>query len=148
MTENPPEGMSRIVPFVFYEDVASAIDWLAKAFGFVEQLRYTEDDGSVSHAELRFSDGVLMLGDPGSAYESPRHHGHLHGSSLVYVDDVDDHHATAKAAGAEVIDDPADKPYGDRMYSVLDPEGHRWDFCQHVRDVRPEDWGAKVTEPE
>lgn len=145
MVQNPPAGMPRIVPFVFYEDVAGAIDWLAKAFGFVEHLRYTEDDGSVSHAEVHFSDGVLMLGDPGSAYENPRHSGKLSSSLLVYVDDVDEHHATAKAAGAEVIDEPEDKPYGDRMYAVLDPEGHRWDFCQHVTDVRPEDWGAEVT---
>jgi len=145
MVENPPTSMSRIVPYVFYEDVAGAIDWLAKAFGFVEHLRYTEDDGSVSHAEVRFSDGVVMLGDPGNDYENPRHSGKLHSSLLVYVDDVDQHHATAKSAGAEVIDEPEDKPYGDRMYAVIDPEGHRWDFCQHVSDVRPEDWGAEVT---
>lgn len=145
MTENPPTGMSRIVPYVFYEDVASAIDWLTKAFGLVEKLRYTEEDGSVSHAEVRFANGTLMLGDPGGAYENPKRHGHLHSSLVVYVDDVDDHHVRAKSAGAEVIDEPADKPFGDRMYSVLDLEGHRWDFCQHVSDVPPEDWGAEVT---
>jgi uncharacterized glyoxalase superfamily protein PhnB len=147
MTENSPAGMPRIVPYPFYEDVAGAIDWLAKAFGFVEHLRYTEDDGSVSHAEVRFLDGVLMLGGPGGGYQNPKHNGNVHATLVVYVDDVDDHCARAKAAGAEVIDEPADKPYGDRMYSVLDPEGHRWDFCQHVRDVNPEDWGATVTEP-
>jgi len=31
---------------LFYEDVASTLDWLADAFGFVEHLRYTDDDGS------------------------------------------------------------------------------------------------------
>lgn len=145
---NPPTGMSRIVPYLFYEDVASALAWLTKAFGFVEQLRYAEIGGSVSHAEMRISDGVIMLGDPGGDYANPRRNGQLHTSLVVYVDDVDDHCAKAKSAGAEVIEEPADKPYGDRMYSVLDPEGHRWDFCQHVKDVPPEDWGAKVTKPE
>src|SRR5665809_173699 len=108
MAENPPAGKSRIVPYVFYEDVASAIEWLAKAFGFVEQLRYTEDDGSVSHAEIRFSDGVIMLGDHGSAYESPRHHGQLHSSLLVYVEEVDAPPSTAQGAGADVTDEPAE----------------------------------------
>jgi uncharacterized glyoxalase superfamily protein PhnB len=28
-----------------YEDGAGAIDWLVKAFGFQERLRFTDDDG-------------------------------------------------------------------------------------------------------
>lgn len=145
--KNPPTGMSRIVPYLFYEDVATALEWLSRAFGFVEHLRFTDDDGSVTHAEMRLSDGVIMLGDPGGTYENPRHHDYLHSSLVVYVDAVDDHCSRAKGTGAEVISEPADTPYGDRMYSAKDPEGHRWDFCQHIKDVAPEEWGAKVTNP-
>jgi PhnB protein len=108
MTANPPTGTSRIVPYLFYEDAASALAWLTEAFGFVEHLRYTEGDGSVTHAEMRVSDGVIMLGDPGESYESPRHHDQLHSSLVVYVDGVDDHYARANDAGAEVISEPAD----------------------------------------
>ncbi len=94
--KNPPTGMSRIVPYLFYEDVATALEWLSRAFGFVEHLRFTDDDGSVTHAEMRLSDGVIMLGDPGGTYENPRHHDHLHSSLVVYVDAVDDHCSRAK----------------------------------------------------
>lgn len=145
--KNPPTGMSRIVPYLFYEDVATALEWLSRAFGFVEHLRFTDDDGSVTHAEMRLSDGVIMLGDPGGTYENPRHHDYLHSSLVVYVDAVDDHCSRARGTGAEVISEPAETPYGDRMYSAKDPEGHRWDFCQHIKDVAPEEWGAKVTNP-
>jgi uncharacterized glyoxalase superfamily protein PhnB len=148
MTANPPAGMSHIVPYLFYEDVAGALAWLTKACGFVEHLRYTEDDGSVTHAEMRVADGDIMLGDPGRSYENPRRHGHLQSSLVVYLDGVDDHCPRAEDAGADVISEPADTPYGDRMYSVRDPEGHRWDFWQHERDVAPEDWGATVTNPQ
>jgi uncharacterized glyoxalase superfamily protein PhnB len=148
MTANPPAGTSRIVPYLFYEDVAGALAWLTEAFGFVEHLRFAEGDGSVTHAEMRLSDGVIMLGDPGESYKAPRQHDDLHSSLVVYVDGVDDHYGRAKDAGAEVISEPADTPYGDRMYSVRDLEGHRWDFCQHIRDVAPEDWGATVTNPQ
>jgi uncharacterized glyoxalase superfamily protein PhnB len=34
--------------------------------------------------------------------------------------------------------------YGEKQYGVEDLEGHRWLFSQHVRDVSPEEWGAKV----
>ena len=147
MTGGPPAGMARIVPYLFYEDVADALAWLTKTFGFIEHLRYTEDDGSVTHAEARVADGVIMLGDPGASYENPKRHGHLQSSLVVYLDNVDGHCARAKESGAEVISEPTDTPFGDRMYSVRDPEGHRWDFCQHINDVAPEDWGATVTNP-
>jgi uncharacterized glyoxalase superfamily protein PhnB len=148
MSDGSPAGMPRIVPYLFYEEVGAALAWLTKTFGFVEHLRYTEDDGSVTHAEMRVADGVIMLGDPGESYENPRRHGHLQSSLVVYLDNVDDHCARAKEAGAEVISEPADTPYGDRMYSVKDLEGHRWDFCHHINDVAPEDWGATVTNPQ
>ena len=32
--KNPPDGWPRIVPAVFYNDAAAAIDWLPRAFGF------------------------------------------------------------------------------------------------------------------
>ena len=57
----------------------------------------------------------------------------------VYVDDVDKHFATAKAAGAGILGEPSDQFYGDRTYGAEDPEGHQWSFAQHVRDVAPED---------
>ena len=57
----------------------------------------------------------------------------------MYVDDVDAHFKRAKAAGATILEEPADQFYGDRRYGVEDPEGHQWFFATHVRDVAPED---------
>jgi PhnB protein len=107
---NSPTATPRIVPYLFYEDVASALEWLSTAFGFVEHLRFTDDDGSVTHAEMRLSDGVVMLGDPGESYENPSRHDHLYSSLVVYVDALDEHFSRAKGAGAEVISEPADTP--------------------------------------
>ena len=65
-----------IVPMLSYEDVARAIEWLTRAFGFreIENERYTEPDGRVSHAELRLGGGTIMLGSPSPHYEGPRRH--------------------------------------------------------------------------
>ena len=43
--------------------------------------------------------------------------------------DLDAHHERAKAAGATIIREPEDLPFG-RLYSAADPEGHRWMFMQ------------------
>lgn len=48
----------------------------------------------------------------------------------MIVDDVDAQYAQAKAAGAQVTEEPNDMPYGHRRYSCVDPQGHEWAFAQ------------------
>ena len=38
-----------------------------------------------------------------------------------------------------IVGEPTDQVYGDRSYRAVDPEGGRWTFATHVRDVAPED---------
>ena len=135
MPANPPEGMPRITPYLLYENLAGALTWLATAFGLSERLRMAGPDGRPTHAEMVLADGVVMMGHPGPDYSSPKRHGHVCQLIYVYVDDVDGHFERAKAAGAHILAGPEDKPYGDRVYSAEDLEGHRWFFAQHVRDV-------------
>lgn len=133
MPANPPENTPRISPYLLYEDLDSAIEWLAKSFGFSERLRMPGPNGKVAHAEMGLADGVIMMGHPGPDYQNPKRHGHVCQLIHVYVDDVDEHFERARAAGANILSEPEDKPYGDRTYSAEDPEGHRWYFAQRIR---------------
>jgi uncharacterized glyoxalase superfamily protein PhnB len=133
----------RAVSLISYEDVGAAVEWLTEAFGFEERgERYTEPDGTVTHAELGLGGAVVMLGWPGPEYRSPRRHAeeceqarrwlassNIVDGVLVYVDDVDAHVERARAAGATIIREPKDEPYG-RLYNAADLEGHRWMFLQ------------------
>lgn len=139
MAQNPPEGFPRITPYLLYKDVAGALDFLTRAFGFHERLRVPAPDGSVAHAEVELGDGVVMMGNPGGDYRNPKEHGHPSQLLYVYVDDVDKHCEVAEAAGATIVSAPEEKYYGDRAYLAEDPEGHQWNFAQHVRDVSPEE---------
>jgi PhnB protein len=139
MVANPPENTPRVAPYILYEDVASALEWLAKAFGFRERMRIPGPDGKVNHAEMELADGVFMMGCPGPEYQNPKRIGHVTQEMYVYVDDVDEHFDRAKGAGATILEEPEDQFYGDRRYRAVDPEGHQWCFAQHVRDVAPED---------
>ena len=106
-------AMTQIVtPYLLYEDVAAALSWLDKAFGFREELRWAGEDGVVAHAEMSLGDGAIMLGHPGPDYESPHRHGHATVLIAVQVDDVDGHYERARAAGAKAPDPPEDKPSG------------------------------------
>jgi PhnB protein len=139
MAANPPQNMTQITPYLYYENVAEALDWLSKAFGFRERMRMPGPDGKIIHAEMEWHSGVIMLGWPGAEYRNPKRLGGVTQNLYVYVDDVDRHYDHAKQAGAKIFEQPADQFYGDRRYGVEDIEGHRWFFAQHVRDVAPED---------
>ncbi len=143
MPTNPPAGIPRVIPYLLYENAAAALDWLARAFGFEEDLRLSGSDGHVMHAEMTLADGRIMLGQPGGDYKSPKQTGHRPVSVHVYVDDVDAHHERARQAGATITAEPADQTYGDRRYMAEDLEGQQWVFAQHVRDVSREEWGAE-----
>jgi PhnB protein len=144
MSNERQQAYPTITPYLLYEDVPAAIDWLSRAFGFRERLRFAGKDGTVSHAEIELGDGTIMLGDPGSDYRNPNRLGAVTQYVHVYVDEVDAHYKRAKSAGATISSEPKDQEYGDRSYSVRDLEGHAWTFAQHVREVAPEEWGATV----
>jgi PhnB protein len=133
----------RAVPFISYENVEAAVNWLTEAFGFEERgERYTDADGRVTHAELALDRAVVMLGWPGPEYRSPKRHAeeceqagrwleppNVVDGVLVYVDDLDAHFERAQAAGATILREPMEEPYG-RLYNAADLEGHRWMFME------------------
>jgi len=99
-------------------------------------------DGKVLHAEMVLGDGVVMMGCPGPDYRNPKQLGHVTQHLYIYVEDVDTHFERAQAAGAAILEKPADQDYGDRRYGAADPEGHQWFFAQRVRDVSVEEMQA------
>lgn len=138
----PAQNPQKLTPYLLYKDVGKALDWIAKAFGFVEfGDRFTGEDGTVQHAAMEISPKgeVFMLGCPGAKYKNPKKLGSVTALMYVNVDDVDKHFARAKKAGAKILQKPEDTFYGDRRYGATDPEGHQWYFAQHVRDVTPEE---------
>lgn len=140
MATNRSAPEATITPVLVYDDVASAVEWLCGAFGFRERLRFTRD-GVVSHAQLSFAEGSIMLGRQGGNFQPPKD-GQVNQYVLVSVANVDEHFEHAKQRGARIIQPPANMPFGERHYTAEDPAGHRWTFSQHIADVAPEDWGA------
>jgi uncharacterized glyoxalase superfamily protein PhnB len=142
--KKPPEGWPRISSALFYDNASAAIDWLARTFGFEVRLKIEGEGGRIEHSELTFGEGLIMLGstkrDGKGHMRSPQALGGANTQSLcIAVEDVDAHHARAKAAGATIVSPPTTKDYGDdywadRTYEAIDPEGHHWWFMQRMRE--------------
>lgn len=141
MARTTPAGQPRFAPYLSYADAPAAIEFLCRAFGFEESYRLPMPDGRLGHAELRFGESAIMLASafPEMGFVSPRDLDGVHSQVHCWVDDVDAHCERARAAGATIVAEPEDQPYGDRSYRVTDPEGHRWIFATHLRDVSPEE---------
>jgi uncharacterized glyoxalase superfamily protein PhnB len=139
---DPPAGFPRILPHLIYDDVGAAIDWLTGVFGFRERLpaRHVSPDGTIGRTQMEVVDSLITIGTPSIHGDSPSRG--VSSMLYVYVDDVDDHHQRAKGAGATIVTELEDMPWGDRRYQTVDPEGHQWTFAQHLSDSRCPEAGA------
>ncbi|MEV4202880.1 VOC family protein [Micromonospora globbae] len=124
-----------IIPTLRYRDAPAAIRWLVDVIGFRENLVVPGPDGSISHAQLSWGNGMVML-----ASETDGSDGRMvmqTGPAAVYVvlDDVASHYERVVAAGAEVVQKLRDEDYGGQGYSVRDAEGNLWSFGSYRPSV-------------
>jgi uncharacterized glyoxalase superfamily protein PhnB len=132
-----------VIPVLVYPDVRAAVDWLARAFGFVERTRI----GDSHRAQLSIgADGAMIVADVAGERQPPTP-GVVTHEIKVRVADVNGQFERARAAGAKVLEPPVDREYGERECTVEDLAGHRWQFSETVRDVAPEEFGCQTASP-
>ena len=118
----------QIIPYLYYDDVDAALDFLTRAFGFSAEMRVDTPSGGV-HAQVRLGDQLVMLGQGGldKTYATPAALGRATSGVFVYLDGIDAHFARAEAEGAEIVEPLADLAYG-RSYTARDLQGQTWFF--------------------
>lgn len=113
--------MQAINSYLAVANVAASVEFLERAFGFTRGVVLTDVDGQLRYAEMCHRDSVVMLIRKGDATAATSGIAALY----TYVDDVDRALARARQAGAGV-EEAEDKPWGDRVAAVTDPDGYRW----------------------
>jgi uncharacterized glyoxalase superfamily protein PhnB len=111
-------------PILIYDDARAAVEFLTEAFGAERHAVYAGDDGAIQHGELRFDNGIVMLGSASGDESASAGRGGVY----VAVADPDEHCARALEAGAEIVRELHDTEYGSREYAAKDPEGNTWYF--------------------
>lgn len=123
-----------VIPCLRYRDAPKAIEWLCGTFGFEAQLVVPNPDGSIAHAQLRFGNGMIMIGSVldtefGRLMKQPDEVGGAETQcAYVVVADADVICQRAKSAGAQIVLDIKDEDYGGRGFTCRDLEGHLWNF--------------------
>jgi len=103
-------------------------------FGFERHAVYSNEDGSIAHAQLVMGGGMLMLGSErsdGSEWsERIRQPDEMGGvetqAPYLVVSDADAVYARVREAGAPIVLEIRDEDYGGRGFSCRDLEGHLW----------------------
>jgi MerR family transcriptional regulator, thiopeptide resistance regulator len=114
---------------LMYDDVAAAHDYIVQVFGLTSGQIWKSDEGFTEYGEVRAGQQVIGLHPAGgTTYRSPRSVDAVTGVTAIFVDDVDAHYARTLAAGATIVSEPVDRPYGIREYGASDPEGQIWWF--------------------
>src|SRR5437763_8267629 len=106
----------QIIPLLVYHDIPAAHDFLVKAFGFESGGVHRDAEGRAVHGEVRAGDTTIWLHRVTEEHQmASARASEMAGAGLVvFVDDVDAHFARSRAAGAQVDNEPQDRPYGQR----------------------------------
>lgn len=139
-----PATRPTIVPLIWYDKPRDAIDWLQTAFGFEATMIVSGDDESVIHSDLILGNGAVYVVGPatvGHGGATPSQTGGRNTQSVCVnlTEGLDALCERARAAGARIGREPADQPYGDRVFTCLDPEGHSWSFAQPGKALSAEE---------
>lgn len=145
-----PHGSTSITPHVVVTPAAKALEFYRDVFGarIGDVTRFPGSDDLVAHAVLDFGTGMMTLSDPmeseGLIAGDPSRG--VSYSLALYVPNVDEVTAKARAQGATVRAEPMTFVSGDRFASILDPFGLRWSIMTRVEDLSPAESAQRVAD--
>lgn len=102
-------------PIISVADVDRAVAFYSTTFGF--EPTFTFEDGRTAFAFLQLE--PLGIGIAARAANADADF-----ALWIYTDDVDSAAERLRAAGAEEVLAPTDRPWGERMCSFRDTDGH------------------------
>lgn len=106
-------------------ELEASLAFYRDLLGGTEAFRFPEDDPVF--VTLRLGESEIGIGAMRDAplHGRPQRPASGHRVELcVYVEDVDETVAAARAAHVEVVLEPADQPWGERVAYIADPDGN------------------------
>jgi PhnB protein len=121
-----PPGFATVTPYIFAEEAGRLVDFLVEGLGGAETCRSILPDGLIANAQVAIGTATVMVSEAGGPFPASR------ASFYLYVEDADAAMTRALAAGATLVMEVGDMPYGDRQGGVADPCGNIWWISQRL----------------
>lgn len=106
------------------KDLLASLKWYTEVVGFTIDKRH-EHEGKLMGVSLKAGDAQLLINQDDGAKGADRVKGE--GFSLYFstTQDVDDIARRIKEKGGTLLSEPADMPWGARMFRLQDPDGFK-----------------------
>mgnify|MGYP001279724097 CR=1 FL=1 len=143
-----PVAVHTITPHLTVKNSAAAIEFYKRTFGAQERYLLPMPDGRIGHAELMIGNSIVMVADefplaaeefPQLGYQAPRPRSGGPVGLALQVPNVDETIERAVQAGAIVKEAVADRIWGYRAGTGIDPFGHKWTLLTRSDAVEPDE---------
>jgi lactoylglutathione lyase len=119
------------------KDLQQSLAWYRDVMGFTVD-RKIEREGELRAVALKAGDVRLLIGQDDGAKGWDRVKGEGFSLQLVTVQSVDEIANRIKARGGRLEMEPADMPWGARVFRVRDPDGFRLSISSERAEPAPE----------
>lgn len=129
-------------------DVKAAANFYQKAFGFAKRGIMSGPDGKPMHAELTLRGTTLMLGPemPEMGSRSAKTLGASPATLYLLTENADKTVAKAVKLGATAQGPVMDMFWGDRVGTLVDPDGYKWMIATHKAEPTPAEMKKAMAE--
>ena len=134
-----PDGYHTITPYLIVEDADKLVEFVEKTFDGELLFKMQNDAGTITHAEMKIGDSMLMLSEASEEWKPTKT------TLYLYVADTDATYQKALEAGATSVKEPKDQFYGDRSAGVQDSFGNFWGIATHIEDVSEEELAQRAS---
>src|SRR5579859_588208 len=138
----------KLTPDLGVANIEKSIAFYRDVLGFKVGYATPGPDGKIMHADVSHGDATIMFDRldwmPEAARTNP-------GNSMgLYVNigdaDVDAYFESVRAAGAHIDQAIQDQFWGDRSFTIHDPDGYHLTFAKTMRQVAPADMVKAMSE--
>lgn len=139
--------MQGFIPSLTVTDMKRSVRFYEEALGFRPTFVIPGPDGQPVFTSLSQGDAAVMLALPRTEDPVPIAPGSLGAGVNLYVtvtgdDDIDALFERAWNAGAKVVTEPTDQFWGDRDWTVADPDGYQITVGKQIRVLSPDEMQA------
>ncbi len=129
-------------PTLMVEDVEKTLEFYTQTLGFEEKGKFPGPDGKLIYANVQWKDVSFMFGP---TTWLPAELLPYRGAGVDFYilggeeDDIDQYYAMLKEKGVTIVKEIEDQFWGDRSFTIKDPDGYQLTFAKTVREVSPEE---------
>ena len=123
---------SALTASITVADIKKSMAWYRDAVGF-EVAQEFERDGALRAVALQAGDVRILLNQDDGAKGWDRAKGEGISIQFITNNNVDDLAARIKASGSAIDADPADMPWGVRMFRMRDADGFKLVFSSPLK---------------